>query len=374
MTRIHRTRAATAALASLSALLVAVAVAGCGGSDETTPSTAVAGPFYGVAPEGLQSPADYQRMKDGGMGSVRVVIQWGAVEGVEKGTYDWSSTDQLMNSIANAELEPVATAFGTPALYADEATYAPTNDEETFDAWNDFVEAAVERYGADGEFWNAYEALNPDVDAQPVREWEIWNEPNSSTFWSPEPDPDAYATMIERAAKTIGEIDPDARVMSGGMFATPQSDGAIVSYDFLTELYEISGVENAIDVVGVHPYGPDVEAVTGQVEDTRKALDDAGTDVPMWVTEIGWGSSPKSGNDLSKTPEEQAELLTGSFTALADSREEWGVEGIIWYTWHDATENAVGECGWCATAGLVDADRDSKPAWEAFTELSGGTP
>ena len=94
----------------------------------------------------------------------------------------------------------------------------------------------------------------------------------------------------------------------------------------------------------------------------------------MWATEIGWGSNPKSGNDLSKTPEEQAQLLGDTFGELSDSRDELGLDGVVWYTWHDSTENAVGACGWCASAGLVDADRDSKPAWIAFTDLTGGTP
>ena len=111
-----------------------------------------------------------------------------------------------------------------------------------------------------------------------------------------------------------------------------------------------------------------------QVEKTRKALDDAGSDAPMWATEIGWGSNPKSGNDLSKTPEEQADLLGKSFGQLSASREDLGLDGVVWYTWHDSTENAVGACGWCATAGLVDADRDSKPSWIAFTDLTGGSP
>ncbi len=48
--------------------------------------------------------------------------------------------------------------------------------------------------------------------------------------------------------------------MVGGMFATPQSDGAIVSFDFLTAIFESEGVADIVDLVGVHPYGPDVAA------------------------------------------------------------------------------------------------------------------
>ncbi|HEX2388021.1 MAG TPA: glycosyl hydrolase [Solirubrobacterales bacterium] len=365
--RRRRTIAAAAAAFALCALLL---VSGCGGDDD---SEATVDPFYGVAPEGLQNDTDYERMRAGGVGTVRAVLQWSAIEST-KGTYDWRSSDQILSQLALAGLEPLVTVYGTPAAYAPSTTDAPTNDEKTFDAWADFLAAAAARYGADGDFWTSFADSNPDTTPEPIREWEIWNEPNSSTFWSPTPDPDAYAELLKRSAKVLGKADPDAKVMSAGMFATPQSEGAIDSYDFIAGLFDVGGVDDAVDVVGVHPYGPDVDSVIGQVEKTRKALDNAGSDAPMWATEIGWGSNPKSGNDLSKTPEEQADLLGKSFGQLSASREDLGLDGVVWYTWHDSTENAVGACGWCATAGLVDADRDSKPSWIAFTDLTGGTP
>lgn len=360
-----------AAIVALLALAMAFPLAGCG--DDEEPAAVAADPFWGVAPEGLQNPTDYQRMRAGGLGTVRVVLQWSAIE-TTKGAYNWQSSDQVLSQLALAGLRPLVTVYGTPSAYASEPSDAPTNDEQTFDAWADFLAAAAVRYGSNGDFWSVFTDGNPDVEAQPIREWEIWNEPNSSTFWSPTPDPAAYADLIKRSAKIIGEADPDAEVMSAGMFATPQSDGAIVSYDFIDSIYGIGGVDDAIDIVGVHPYGPDRDAVIDQVEKTRETIDGAGSDAPMWATEIGWGSNPKSGNDLAKTPEEQAELLGETFGRLSDSRDELGLRGVVWYTWHDATEAAVGECGWCATAGLVDADRDTKPAWEAYTGLTGGNP
>jgi hypothetical protein len=360
-------------LALLSLLALAVAAAGCGGSDDSDDES-VASTFYGVAPEGQQTAGDYVRMEAGGVGTVRIVLQWSAIESGSKGDYDWTGFDRTIADIANAGLVPLVTVFGTPKLYADEAITPPVDDEKAFAAWSKFLKAAAERYGTDGDFWQLFSTANPDAEAHPVVDWEIWNEPNSSTFWAPKPDPDAYAELIEKSSRVLHFVDPDAKVMSAGMFATPQSDGAIVSYDFLEKLFSVDGVDDAIDVVGAHPYGPDVKAVTDQVEDTRKALDEAGTDDPIWVTEIGWGSNPKSGNDLSKTPEEQAQLLTDSFTALRDSREDLGVEGVVWYTWHDATGSSVGACGWCASAGLVDTDRETKPAWTAYTDVTGGKP
>ena len=368
------TRAAVPRLiAVLAAALACMALASCGGGSDDSDSEIPAGTFVGVAPEGEQNATDYARMADGGVGVVRIVFQWSSIE-TKKGIYDWAATDQVMADIASAGLEPLVTVFGTPGIYEKAPTDPPTSSDDTLDAWSDFLAAAAERYGEGGDFWTDFAETSPDVTAQPIREWEIWNEPNSSNFWTPKPDPEAYAELIERSSKALDKADPQAQVMSGGMFATPQSDGAIVSYDFIDQLYAQDGIDDAIDVVGVHPYGPDVDSVTSQVDDTRKALDKAGSDTGLWVTEIGWGSDPDVKSDLSETPDQQASMLSDSFRSLYDSREETGVQGVVWYTWHDSVESTIGFCGWCASAGLVDADRDSKPSWIALTDLTGGTP
>ena len=361
------------AIAVLAAALACISLASCGGGSDDSDPEIPDGRFIGVAPEGEQNATDYTRMADGGVGVARIVLQWSSIE-TSKGAYDWAATDQAMADIASAGLEPLVTVFGTPDIYEKVLTDPPTTSEDTFDAWSDFLAAAAKRYGDGGDFWAFFVQAKPDVEPQPIREWEIWNEPNSSVFWSPKPDPVAYSELIKSSAKTLNKVDPQAQVMSGGMFATPQSDGAIVSYDFIDQLYAQDGVDDAIDVVGVHPYGPDLDSVTSQVEDTRKALDKAGSDTGLWVTEIGWGSDPTIKTDLSKDPEQQASLLSESFRSLYDSRDETGVEGVVWYTWHDSVDAKVGFCGWCASAGLVDADRDSKPSWLALTDLTGGTP
>ena len=108
------------------------------------------------------------------------------------------------------------------------------------------------------------------------------------------------------------------------MFATPASDGAIESKDFIDAIYDVPGVDDAIDIVGVHPYGPDLDAVTAQLDGTRKAIDDAGDDAGTWVTEIGWGSDPAPPSDLAKTPDQQADLLSTTLETLYDGRDDLG--------------------------------------------------
>jgi hypothetical protein len=64
-------------------------------------------------------------------------------------------------------------------------------------------------------------------------------------------------------------------------------------------------------------------------------------------------------------------LLGKTFEMLIAEREQWGIEGALWYTWRDPLQTAS-LCGWCASAGLVDRDLDPKPAWLEFTRLTGG--
>ena len=136
----------------------------CGGGSDDSDAEIPDGRFVGVAPEGDQNATDYARMADGGVGVVRIVFQWSSIE-TSKGTYDWAATDQVMADIASAGLEPLVTVFGTPGIYEKVPTDPPTTSEDTLDAWSDFLSAAAERYGEDGDFWNDFAEANPDVDA-----------------------------------------------------------------------------------------------------------------------------------------------------------------------------------------------------------------
>lgn len=350
---------------------IAVSLATFDGSEEPEPGADV-GTFFGVTPQDTLNDADFARMATGGIGSYHLLISWAGVETTEGG-YEWSGYDETLSELARNGIEPVPFVFGTPGFYADAPSEPPTTSNEALDAWARFLRVAARRYGPDGTFWQDFAAANPDVEPQPLRTWEIWNEPNSSLFWQPQPDPSDYAELLRRSASALKAIDPDAEIMSAGMFATPNSEDAIESFDFLEQLYTEDGVDDAVDVVGVHPYSPRVGGKFGvidQVERTRDTIDDAGEDADLWVTEVGWGSDPEVPNDLAKTPERQAELLAESLGTLYDDRESLGLRGVLWFSWHDSAVNE--DCGWCAASGLVDADRDSKPAWLAFTDLTGG--
>lgn len=364
-----------AALATAAAVAASLLIGACGSSgDDSTNAPPIGGEygaFFGIAPSETPNDADFARMTAGGIGSYHVLFSWQTVE-QQKGTYDWTQYDAEFRQLATYGIEPIPYVIGTPPGYAPVSTDPPTVSGEAFDAWAAFLKAAATRYGPDGEFWQQLAETDPDIEPRPIHVWEIWNEPNSSVFWTPAPDPDAYAALLKRSARVIKGADPNAEVMTAGMFLTPQSEGAIESTDFLRRVYDHDGIAEAVDAVAAHPYGPTVGDVMDQVDKTHAVIDEVDDDAKLWVTEIGWGSDPSTENDLAKSPDKQAELLTKSFTKLLDERQALRLQGVIWYTWHDG--DLGGECVWCATAGLVDADRDSKPAWFAFTDLTGGTP
>ncbi len=354
------------------AVLIAIAITGCGGEPERA-TAGVPQTFFGIAPQDATSDADRARMAAGNVGSYHVLLSWAKVE-ASPGVYSWSTYDDLLAGLAVNGIDPIAYVFGTPLHFADTPNIPPTTSVAALKAWDDFLAAAVARYGPGGEFWDSFALSHPGVEPRPLTVWEIWNEVNSPTFWAPDPDPDKYATLLKRSARTIHKVDPSAQIMVAGMFATPNSTKAIQSFEFLRELFKKPNVDEAVDLVAVHPYGPHIKDVKRQMARTYEQMKNGGNgEDGVWVTEIGWGSNPSVKSELTKTAKKQAVLLRKAYELLIKKRDAWNVQGALWYTWRDPA-NPVGRCGWCRSAGLVDNDLDGKPAWREYAKLSGGTP
>ena len=103
-----------------------------------------------------------------------------------------------------------------------------------------FLAAAVARYGPDGEFWPP----NPLLPELPIRDWQLWNEQNSPTFYEPKPNVERLREAARTpASKAIAREDPGAEIILGGMFGTPLGGRkpAIAAWDFLEKLYRARG-------------------------------------------------------------------------------------------------------------------------------------
>jgi hypothetical protein len=371
----HLTVLATIALLAVAAMVATVW--GCG-DDAHSEESAPAAPreFFGVVPQGPLASEDLARMGDGNVGTVRSILPWGAIDPTPADDYDFATIDGIVLGAAQQGIEVLPFAYGTPTWVATEldgdtgcepdcSAFIPRSPA-ALDAWQEFVTAAVERYGPGGSLWQE----NPDVEPKPIRAWQIWNEQNSPTFHRPRPDVAAYADLLAAAEEAIHARDPEATIVLGGMFATPLGGErpAFTAGDYLEQLYD-AGADDDFGGVAVHPYAASVEGVEAQAEELHDVIARADDDATMWITEVGWASS---GPDvpLNRGEDGQAERLTAAFDLFLNRRESWKIQVVTWYAWRDTIEPV---CDWCAGAGLFPADAlEPKPAWEAFVSLTGG--
>jgi hypothetical protein len=345
-------------------------------SAEQAPSTGGPRVSLGVVPQRQLDDSDTVLMRAAGIDSIRVWISWAQVE-AHAGQYDWAATDGLIRDAAEAGLTAFPFLFTEPAwaarldgnvCYARCTPYAPSSNG-TRTAYARFAKAAVERYGPNGSFWDA----NPDLPYLPVRSWQIWNEQNSPFFFKPQPDPKAYASLLEAGSSEIKAADPHAEVVLGGVFSARDTpSGVMGSAKYLRRLYRVPNVEDSFDSIAIHPYAGHVRGVFDQIDALRRAARQASDGgVGLWVTELGWASSGRPKEALVKDDAGQARLLTRAFGRLLNRADRYHLRGAFWYAWRD-TGKGQAVCRWCAYAGLVSRDGVPKPAYDAMQELALG--
>ena len=334
--------------------------------------------FYGVTPQAQVGAYELERMGLGRVGTLRVSIPWAALDqSAVPGDTDWSLIDQLVGSSAQVGIQVLPVFDNVPTWVAQldnckSACYrhAPRG-ELSLMAWRDFLRSAVQRYGPEGSYW----VQHPEVPKKAIRAWQIWNEQNSAQYFSPKPDADVYANLVAEASGVIKEEDPGAKVVLGGMFATPMGEAGNPrdrSWVYLRRLYR-AGAGAHFDGVAVHPYSRTMKQVRQQVQLMRtemKRARDRGAS--LWVTEIGW-SSQRGSYYLEVGKKPQARLLRKSFRYFTRQRKRLNIKTVSWFSWRD-TPPEFELCIWCPSSGLFTRDGFApKPAWRAFTRFTRGS-
>lgn len=302
---------------------------------------------------GGRSPDALQREIAGiaatGARYLRLDFDWSYI-GREPGVLDWTVVDRIVATARSCTLDVLGVLAYTPAWARPRGSsdHQPPSDNATFAA---FARAAVERYRPRG-----------------VHAWEVWNEPNLGGFWSPRPDPAAYAALLAVTYDTVKAADPGATVVTGGLSPAPNdADGSsIAPVTFLEGIYRAGG-GGRFDAVGHHPsnypqlplhavddYNDNAFAgVTPRLRDIMIKRGDGGKKI--WGTEMG---APTA---LGNSVEYLAEYLTEAYNAW----NRWSYTGpLFWYSYLDAgTDPNNREDNF----GLVRADFTAKdPALEAF--------
>ncbi len=342
-----------------------------------TPARAATPPgFFGVVPQGPLEQADYERMAQAEVQTLRFQLSW-ALANPAPGVFDWTASDSVMGGAAAGGIRPLPFLFETPPWVAaldgsscepSCAPYAP-RAKPALEAWRAFAEAVARRYGQDGEFWREH----PQIPTMPVRVWQIWNEQNSRTFFAPTPSPRRYLAILSPAHDAITAVDPRARVILGGMFGKPRAGrgNVVAASRFLARLYG-RGAAPDFDGVAAHPYAPTLSGVFAQIEALRATMaraEDGSTS--LWITELGWASSGQA-SALNRGAAGQARQLRRSFERLVARRRQLRLKNIDWYSWRDRPAATDGLCSWCPGSGLVATDLNPKDALATFTAFTGG--
>lgn len=324
--------------------------------------------FLGVSPQSPLTSSDFELMKEAGIRSVRLPMDWSAIQPENPSDLSprWSEFDHDVAIAAEHGIRIFPFLGSTPSWAAPRPIQEPIETAVQRAGWSNFLRAAVARYGPKGSFWEE----NPELPFLPIRSWEVWNEENLVTF-SYHPDPARYAKLFRFSARVLHEADPSSRVIAGGLFGHPlQTPPNVSSGGFLSRLLRAPGITQAIGGVALHPYLFHAREMHPEIEELRRIMRSNGAaSVPMYVSEIGWGSA-NGPSRWDRGLYGQAEELNSAFSMLSAQRLHWRIGGIWWFSWTDRG----GGCQFCGSAGLLTAQREAKPSWYQFNAWTGGDP
>jgi Cellulase (glycosyl hydrolase family 5)/Bacterial Ig domain len=312
----------------------------------------------------LNSPLGFSPQADGlvsslGVGWVRGFVSWAGLE-PSQGVIDQYQLTALDNGIAALPLgtKVILDVVGTPRWESGSSS-----------------SAAPPRSAAD------YAAFLKTIAAHfagRVAAWEIWNEEDAPLWWSGGPDPGAYAALLRAAYPAVKSVDPQAEVVLGGLTGN--------DYQYLSQLYD-AGAKGSFDAVGVHtdtacsivsPYSF-MRAVDKRISqwsflgyrDVHDTILAHGDDKPIWMTEIGWNTSPNvcdSGVSAGRKAagvsyQAQATYLSQAYHCLAADPY---VQVAIWFGLTDSSRSGRSYDSY----GLLNANLQPKPAFAAMSDYA----
>ncbi len=286
--------------------------------------------WLGVTVDGpLNDPAwpgaagEWDRMAGSGVEAVRTAFYWNLLQPTGPETFDFAVKDQLVLAAAKRGLGVLPVVHGTPAWAALNPGDAGSPPRDPAD-FGRLLTALVARYGPNGSLW----AEHPEVVKQPIRAWQIWNEPNLTRYWNVAPWAPSYAALLKVAHRTLNAADPGSKTIMAGL---PNE-----SWKALQLLYD-AGVRGNFDVVALHPYTGKPKNVIRIVKIIRRVMErNKGRSLPIWLTELSWpagvGKAEQVG-DFSTTDSGQARRLKLGMRLIAEGRKRYRLDRVYWYTW-----------------------------------------
>jgi hypothetical protein len=300
-------------------------------------------------------------MARGGVESVRTAIYWGQVQPTKGVPPDLTGTDRIVEAAARHGIGVLPVVLEAPswdARHPGSFASPPARPKP----YGDFLATLVARYGPQGSFWTQH----PDLPRVPIRDWQIWNEPDSSTYWSDQPFVNDYVALLKASSRALKRADPGARVVLAGFPSR--------SWVSLARLYA-ARAKPYFDVAAVHPFSLPVANVPRiLIQDRRVMAKYHDKKTPFFITETSWPSakgmtSTKYGFEV--TPAGQAAKAKRVLHTLARLQKRLKIERMYWYTWASLDASRVAPFDYAGLLKLGPNDTlIQKPAYQAFTSTA----
>jgi polysaccharide biosynthesis protein PslG len=268
--------------------------------------------------------SEWSFMATSGVEGVRLAVRWSAMQASRDAAIDFSGADQLVLGAARHGIPILPVVQDTPAWAArrpGRAMASPPRDPADAAA---FVTALVRRWGPGGSLW----AEHPEIGAVPVRDWQVYNEPNLPSFWSQRPFAPSYVRLLRSVHRAIHRADPHARTVLAGL---PNR-----SWAALRALYH-AGAHGAFDVLSLNVFTRRPRDMVRIAQLVRREMRRHGDRrKPIWLTEMGWPASRgriAPAPPFATTDRGQRTNLRRGILALAAARRRLGIGRVYWYTW-----------------------------------------
>ncbi|EHN10415.1 hypothetical protein PAI11_27300 [Patulibacter medicamentivorans] len=313
------------------------------------------------SPDAAFRRGHFQAIARAGLGWVRIGITWPRIQPKEDGPFDWSSLDGPIAEAADAGLDVEGVIQFTPKWastvpFSDRALAKDPADTDRF------VTALVRRYGPKGEFWRTH----PAARRRPVRTWEIWNEENAQYFFAPKSGK-TYAYQAVLVGRAVRAVDPQARLLLGGLVGTFESRSDVIPPDeFLADALRAQpSLPRLLDGVALHVYGDaaNVGTVTCRV---RTVMDRLG--LRRQVIALDEFGAPRKGAGALDEQARSAILsgvVDGFSRPAACGGENPRVRLIAPYTWWTKEADPGNREDWF---GLVDIHARPYPAGRTYLQ------
>lgn len=291
--------------------------------------------FYGVMFDGqaLRAPLSVQDeqfalMTRSGVETVRATFDWAGAQPRRRGRIRWSRIDRLVALAAGRRITVLPVVIYAPgwARAFPKRRFSPPR----VGPYAAFLRAAVRRYRAGGTFWAKY----PWLPRQPIRHWQIWNEPTLRSFWrtparSSYAWPRGYVRLLKAANRAIKGADRSGRTVTAGLVGP--------SWTEFRRLYR-HGAKGSFDVAALHVYPQTLVRVREAIRRVRAEIRRAGDRrARIFLTEVSFPASKGKAKPIrgqrQETPTTMARRLEQLFASLIRERQRLRLDRVYWYTW-----------------------------------------